>query len=261
MGVVIISSHLYCSFPLRERTPHALLLLDLGVSLMGVFNMNFSNVTASHALQFFMNSIQYGSLPFSAALQEQTALVWIFCRVASPAGKPTPAWTSLSMGPQALPGACSRVGFPWGHSLLQASTWSSVGSSKGCRWSSTPPWTSMGCKRTASLTRVCTRIWKGISALVPGAPPPPTSPTPVCAELTYIITVLVKLPLNSNFPPFFTLLSHTPYHYCWWAWPWPEQVHLGAGIGLSGHKGSLWQLLTEPPLWTSCYQNLALQTQ
>jgi len=53
---------------------------------------------------------------------------------------------SRSMGPQVLAEACSRVGSPWGHSLLQASTCSSVGSSLGCKWISAPPWTPMGCR-------------------------------------------------------------------------------------------------------------------
>jgi len=35
---------------------------------------------------------------------------------------------SVSMGSQALPGACSSMGSPWGHSLLQAYTCSGMGS-------------------------------------------------------------------------------------------------------------------------------------
>jgi len=49
------------------------------------------------------------------------------------------------MGPQVLQGACSSMGSPWGgHSLLQESTCSGVGSSLGCRWISAPPLSSGG---------------------------------------------------------------------------------------------------------------------
>jgi len=51
----------------------------------------------------------------------------------------------FSTGPQALPGACSSTGFPWGHSLLQASPCSGTEPSRGCRWIPATPWTSMGC--------------------------------------------------------------------------------------------------------------------
>jgi len=63
------------------------------------------------------------------------------------------------MGPQVLPGACSSAGSPRGHSLLQASTCSGMGSS-------------MGCRGTACLTMVFIMSCRGISAPVPGAPPP-----------------------------------------------------------------------------------------
>jgi len=67
-----------------------------------------------------------GSLPQGAALQEQAAPAWVPHRVTGPASKPAPAWAPLSMGPQVLAGACSSAGSPRGHSLLWASTCSSV---------------------------------------------------------------------------------------------------------------------------------------
>ena len=48
--------------------------------------------------------------------------------VTIPARKPAPAWAPLSMDPQFLAGACSGTISAWGHSLLQASTCSGVGS-------------------------------------------------------------------------------------------------------------------------------------
>jgi len=83
-------------------------------------------------------------LPWAAVLQQQSAPAWVPHGVMSPASNPAPVWAPLSMGPQVLPGACSSLGFPRGLSLLWASSYSSVGSSLGCRWGSAPPWTSMG---------------------------------------------------------------------------------------------------------------------
>jgi len=52
------------------------------------------------------------------------------------------------MGPQVLPGACSCLDFPWGHSLLQALICSGVGSlaqaAGGYLLCRGPPWTSGG---------------------------------------------------------------------------------------------------------------------
>ncbi|KAK4810725.1 hypothetical protein QYF61_007699 [Mycteria americana] len=39
--------------------------------------------------------------------------------VTGPASKPAPEWAPLSTGSQVLPGACSSMRSPWGHSLLQ----------------------------------------------------------------------------------------------------------------------------------------------
>lgn len=68
----------------------------------------------------------------------------LFHGATSPASKPAPAWVPHSMRPQVLPGVCSHMGFPWGHSCLWAFTSSSVGPSIGCRWGTLlqngPPW-------------------------------------------------------------------------------------------------------------------------
>lgn len=70
--------------------------------------------------------LQHGSLPQGAVLKEQAAPAWVPCGIKSPASKPAPVWATLSLGPQILPEACFSVGFQQGHSLLQASTQSSL---------------------------------------------------------------------------------------------------------------------------------------
>jgi len=68
---------------------------------------------------------QHGSLLQGAVLQEQAAPAWV------PHGVTSPVSNLLRrglLGPQVLAGACSITGSPWGHSLLQASTCSGVGS-------------------------------------------------------------------------------------------------------------------------------------
>jgi len=64
--------------------------------------------------------------------------------VTSPASKPALAWASLSMGLQVLAGAYSSVGSPQGHSFLQASTCSGLGSlpqaTGGSLLHHGPPW-------------------------------------------------------------------------------------------------------------------------
>jgi len=161
--------------------------------------MNFFNVSPSHRAQSFRNRLlqcesfpqgtalhkllQHGSLPTGCS-PSGTGCSSSDHRVTSPDSKSAPAWAPLSTGPQVLPGACSSEGFPRDHSLLQASTCSSVGSSTGCRWISAPPWTSMGCRGRSCLTMVFTMGCRGTSGLVPGAgPPPPSSRTLASAEL------------------------------------------------------------------------------
>jgi len=150
--------------------------------------------------------LQCGSLPWSAVLQEQAAPAWVPHGVMSPASKPAPVWAPVSMGPQVLPGACSNMGSPWGHSLLQASTCSGVGSSAGCRWISAPPWTSMGCRGAACLTMVVSTGCRRTFAPVLGAPPPPPSSLTLVSAGLFLSSILTPLfillqVLHSVFPP------------------------------------------------------------
>jgi len=210
--------------------------------------------------------LQRGSLPQGAVLQEQTAVAWVPHGVRSPASKPAPAWAPLTSGTQVLPGACSSMGSPWGHSLLRASTCSSVGSSPGCRWRSAPPWTSTGCRGTACPTMVCSMGCRGTSALAPGEPPlAPSSLTLVSAELflSHILTPLFWLLLHSSFFPLFQYIipEALPPSLMGSALASSGSVLDPAGIGSIRHRGSFQQLLTAATPTAPSYQNLAVQTQ
>jgi len=89
--------------------------------------MNFSSISPSHGLQFLTNCPSVG--PFHGCSPSGTSCSSVGPHgLTSPVSKPAPVWAPLSTGPQVLPGACSSVGSPWGHSLLWASTCPGVGS-------------------------------------------------------------------------------------------------------------------------------------
>jgi len=100
---------------------------------------SFPRAAALHKLP------QRVSFPWSAVLQEQAAPAWVPHGVTSPASKPSLVWAPLSTGPQVLAGAYSSSGSPRGHSLLQASTHSGMGSlpraAGGDLLHHGPPWT------------------------------------------------------------------------------------------------------------------------
>jgi len=159
--------------------------------------------------------------------------------------KTAPAWV-LPTGCSPSGTGCSSVGPPWGHKSCQQ-TCSSVGSylhgsagpdrsllqrelltgsqppsgihllqrgvpSTGCRWRSAPLWTSMDCRGTACLTMVFSMGCRGISAPVPGSPPPPPSSlTLVSAEwfCSHIVTLAYPA---AGFFPILNLLSQRHYH-------------------------------------------------
>jgi len=199
MGSVFRSSHVVSAAPASSWG--GLLTLCPGSSLgslphetilHGLFQCEpFPQAAVLHDL------LQDGSFPWGALLQEQICLVWV------PHGVTSPAKSLLQCG----------LLSPWIHRSCQepapaqvfhrvtgTSTCSGVGSSLGCRWITSPLWTSMACSRTACLTMVCSMGCRGISAPAPGAPPTcPSSPTLVFAGLflSHSLTILsgCKMPL------------------------------------------------------------------
>jgi len=173
------------------------------------------------------------------------------------------------MGPQVHPGACSSTSSPWSHSLLWASTCSSVGSSMGCRWVSAPPWTSMGCgwicappwtsmgcRETACLTVVFITGYSGVWSI---SSPSFFPDLGVCRVLTPL-SGCKKCPYT-----FFLLLKYVisevqPLSLFGLALASSRSVFELASTGSVGHRGSFQQLLTEttlvaPLLPKSCHAN------
>jgi len=103
---------------------------------------SFPRAAALHEL------LQCGSLPQGGVLQEQAAPAWVPHGVTSPVSKPAMVWAPLSTDPQVPAGACSSGGSPWGHSFLQASTCSGMGSlpraTGGYLLHRGPPWAAGG---------------------------------------------------------------------------------------------------------------------
>jgi len=90
------------------------------------------------------------------------------------------------------------------------------GAFHSCRWVCASPWTSMGCRGTACLTMVCSMGCRGISAPVPGEPPPPPSSlTRVSAELFHIFSRASPGCCSAaGFYVFLNMLSQRHYQYC-----------------------------------------------
>jgi len=170
-------------------------------------------VSPSHGLQLFTNCPSVGP-----------------CHgVTGPASKPAPAWAPLSTGLQVLAGACSSAGSPWGHSFLQASTCSSVGSlpwaAGGDLLHRGPPWTAGGQPASPRSSRVAREgsLLQHFGHLLP----PPASLTLVSAELF----------LSHHLTPLSTLLGL--------ALGSGGSVLEPTGTGVIRHGGSFLQLLTE----------------
>ena len=156
-------------------------------------------VSSSHLVSAAPSSSGEDSSPSAPAP------VWVHHRATSPASEPSPAWAPLSVGPQVRAGACSIVGSPQGHSLLQASSCSGVGSSPGCRRGSALPWTSMDCRAQPdppwsspqAAGNLCSSAWST------SCPPSALTLGSAGLLLSHILTPLSLLLFHSRF----TLLS------------------------------------------------------
>jgi len=144
---------------------------------------------------------QCGSLPRGAVLQDQAAPVWVLHGFTIPASKPAPAWGPLSTVTLVLPGAYSSTGSPQGHSFLQASTSSGMGSL---------PWLQghMDCRGSACLTMVFIMSCKRrVSAPAFQAPPPPSFFTGLGVCRVASFTLSHSSFLTAVLPGFFPLLK------------------------------------------------------
>jgi len=136
---------------------------------------------------------------------------------------------------------------------LGTSTCSSMGSSIGCRWICAPPWTSMGCRGTVYLSIVFSTGCRGISTLVPGAPPPPPSSLTLVSAgllLSHILSPLSGYSSAGSPTPLPLLLKYViaevlPPLLMGLALASSGSVFEPAGIGSIRHGGSFLQLLTE----------------
>jgi len=171
MGVTVSSSHIVSAAPfllllgLLKLCPcSSLRFLSWETVLHKLLQReSFPRAAALHKLP------QHGSFPQGAILQEQAPPAWVLT------------------GSQALPANLLRHGL---HSARVRKSWQEpapvwaphgvTGSfrhppaSTGCRWISSPPWTSMDCRGKACVTMVFITSCKGrISAPASQAPPPP----------------------------------------------------------------------------------------
>ena len=201
------------SFLLRGRTPHTLRLLQRRVPPMG----DSPPWTAPMWI-----------LPMGCS-SSQTAPVWV------PSTGHCLSGTDYSSvgppkGPQVLPGACSSVGSPQGHSLLQVHPPAPV-------WG--PPWAAAG-----GYLLHCGPPWAA------GAQPASSWSSAQAAEesLLWHLPLLLQWPccLQSRLSHIFSLLSLTAtamlqfplspltmlsqrcYHHHWWARPGQQQVRFDA---------------------------------
>jgi len=191
----IIACWLCHSFLPRGRTSHTLLLLHRGASHGRQFSMNLTNTGPSHGLQFFLNCAILGLFHRVQSFRNRLLLPASLLQC-----------SSLSMGPQVLPGAYSSAGLPSGRSLLQASTCSGVLYGLHTHIFSTVDL--HGVQGTACLTVVFTTSCRVISAPAPGA----TSSPSFCTDLGVCRVVSLTYSHSSLLTPavqfFSPLLSH-----------------------------------------------------
>ena len=239
MGVAVSSSHIVSASPSSSHSSPA--------PVWGT----------SQRRQFFTWVLPMG------CSSSQTPPVWVRHGATSPASKPAPVWASLSVGPQVLPGACSSASCPQGHSLLWASTCSSVGSSMDCSGSllhGEPP---CAAGRQPALLQglqgnLCSGAWSTSS--------PSFFTDLVVCRVVSLTSAHSSLWLQVVYQVFFTLLSYVipealPLFLMGSALVSSGSVLEPAGTGFIRHGGSFWQLLTEAtpiapsPLPKPCHAN------
>jgi len=160
MGATLSSWHVVSGFPSSSGGGCLTLFPapEWGPSHGRQSSTNFSNMNPSYGLQFSTNCSSMG--PFHGLQSFRNRLHQRGSPVESQVLPANLIWHGL-LSPR-VHRSCQEpapsAGSPQGHSLLQASTSSSVGYSMGCRWISAPPWTSMGCRWTACLTMVFTMV-------------------------------------------------------------------------------------------------------
>jgi len=205
-----ITHCLCCSLSLRRKTPHTLPLLQCEGSSHGrQFSTNFSNVSPSQGLQLFTNCPNVG--PFHGVQSFRKRLLQRGSPTGSQALPANLLWHGLLS-----PWVCRSWqepalvrGSPWGHSLLQASTCSSVGSlprsTGGYLLHCGPPWTAGGQPSSpwpaspwssSQAAREDSLLWHLEHLL-----PPPSSLTLVSAELflPHHLTPLTSLLFPQSF--------------------------------------------------------------
>jgi len=219
-------------------------------------------VSPSHRLQLFTNCPSVVPFPKGAVLQQQAALARVPHGITSPASKPAPEWASLSlsMGPQILAEASFNMGFPQGHSFLQAYICSNMGSLPqakggylihcGTPWSAAgqlaSPWSSSQAAGERSV------LWHLEHLL-----PPPFSLTLVSAGL---FLSLGPIPL-SNCRLKYVITEELPQSLTGLAFASGRSVLEPASTGLIRCGGSFHQLLTEATPRATHYQNRITEFQ
>lgn len=211
--------------------------------------MNFSNMSPSPRLQFFINCSSVGPFPRGVVLQEQTALLGHkLCQQTCSSTGSSPHGTQV-------PGPCSSTGFPWGHSLdIQLDL-----GPGGFLLHHDLPW-------AAGAQPDSPQSW-GICALSPGASPPTPALTSVGTRffLTYS-HLSFPAAIEKQFLPLFhyfisVVLPLQLLDLALACGTVTVAVLQRAGTPSVGHEQSSQQPLTETTSVHSGYQNLAMPTK
>jgi len=169
---------------------------------------SFPQAAALHEL------LRHGSFPQGAALQKQSAAVWAHKSCQQTCSSVD---SSLPMGPQVLPGACCSTASPWGHSLLQASTYSGVRSipwaAGGYLLHCGPPWAA-GEQPTSPWSSSRAAGESLLQYLQYLSSPSFFTDLGACRVVALIFSLLSPAAVAQVFSPPFKTLSQRHYHHC-----------------------------------------------